>query len=253
VSCVSEALILENLFEAVEANDRSGFSARISPIVFKERKTLPWPSQKFVFAILNVFSQHISTLDHTYEGMCNDNAPTDLLMQLCFLRFCHGSLNQFSRFLDLVQLYYSAFREKISDPRRAGITPSRLEEITRDAYFYEQLMSYQCDITQATEALLEISAVRLKTEPYQLLAAELRATCADLNRTTSRLSSRLEDHLKFIEIRRSVSESSTLWLLSVLASIFLPLSLATGILSMQTRLTNLHYLLYDFCGLLVFF
>lgn len=39
--------------------------------------------------------------------------------------------------------------------------------------------------------------------------------------------------------------------MSVLASVFLHLSLASGILSMQTRLKNLQTLLYDFCEVAV--
>lgn len=46
-------------------------------------------------------------------------------------------------------------------------------------------------------------------------------------------------------------EAQNVRLLSILASIFLPLSLASGLLSMQTRFSDLHYLLYDFFGVLV--
>lgn len=61
----------------------------------------------------------------------------------------------------------------------------------------------------------------------------------------------LEHHLKFLEMRRNIDESSNLRMLTVLATIFLPLSLACGILSMQTRFEDLSYLLYDFCGVIV--
>lgn len=45
-------------------------------------------------------------------------------------------------------------------------------------------------------------------------------------------------------------EAQNVRLLSILASIFLPVSLACGLLSMQTRFADLHVLVYDFFGVL---
>lgn len=63
----------------------------------------------------------------------------------------------------------------------------------------------------------------------------------------------LEHHLKFLQLRRDIQQSNSTWMLSVLASIFLPLSLASSVLGMQARFVDLHYLLYDFCGVAVLF
>ena len=65
------------------------------------------------------------------------------------------------------------------------------------------------------------------------------------------LSATLENHLRLFELSRGVHDAQKIELLSILASVFLPLSLATGLLSMQTRFADLHYLLYDFFGVLV--
>ena len=73
----------------------------------------------------------------------------------------------------------------------------------------------------------------------------------ELDKSAESISKRLDDQLKLIEIGRSLRESSGLWLLSVLAVIFLPLPLASSLLSMQTRFVDLYYLLYDFFGVIV--
>ncbi|KAF2195802.1 hypothetical protein K469DRAFT_758730 [Zopfia rhizophila CBS 207.26] len=59
------------------------------------------------------------------------------------------------------KLFYIAFREKISDPRRTIMTSSSLEEITKDAYIYAQLDRNISDLTSATESLLEVLAMNL--------------------------------------------------------------------------------------------
>jgi hypothetical protein len=60
----------------------------------------------------------------------------------------------------------------------------------------------------------------------------------------------LETTFKYSELSRRMEEASNVQLLTVLASIFLPLSLGCGLLSMQTRFADLHLLLYDFCGVI---
>ena len=67
----------------------------------------------------------------------------------------------------------------------------------------------------------------------------------------ARRNGSLERRLKIFELSKNAQEQARNWLLSILASVFLPLSLATSILSMQTRFVDLHFLLYDFCGVIV--
>jgi hypothetical protein len=83
------------------------------------------------------------------------------------------------------------------------------------------------------------------------MAIDLQSTCTDLKRIMETLSATLENHLRLFEISQDVQDAQRVGLLSILASVFLPLSLATGLLSMQTRFADLHYLLYDFFGVLV--
>ncbi|PVH98582.1 hypothetical protein DM02DRAFT_615709 [Periconia macrospinosa] len=51
------------------------------------------------------------------------------------------------------------------------------------------------------------------------------------------LSATLENHLGLFELSRSMHEAQKVRRLSILASVFLPLSLASSLLGMQTRFT----------------
>jgi hypothetical protein len=73
----------------------------------------------------------------------------------------------------------------------------------------------------------------------------------NIKKAALRFSTRLDQHLKFFELSRNAQDSLSIWILSLLAGIFLPFSLATGLLGMQTRFTDLHYLLYKFCGVIL--
>ena len=58
------------------------------------------------------------------------------------------------------------------------------------------------------------------------------------------------DHRQIAVDIKSAEESARL---TLLAAIFLPLSLSTSLLAMSTRLENLHTLLYDFVGVAIIF
>ncbi len=60
-------------------------------------------------------------------------------------------------------------------------------------------------------------------------------------------SAKLNEHFG----RSSIRESHAVKRLAILASIFLPLSLSSGILSMQSRLTDIHLVLWDFIAVCI--
>jgi Mg2+ and Co2+ transporter CorA len=61
----------------------------------------------------------------------------------------------------------------------------------------------------------------------------------------------LEHHLKFPRLSQEISQSRAFQELTVLATIFLPLSLAAGVLSMHFRFKDLGARFYDFLGVFV--
>jgi hypothetical protein len=129
-----------------------------------------------------------------------------------------------------------------------------LTEITRDACFYEEVNERVLELAGAVDTVVQCLSVRLidadDSRTFQSLAVELQSTCTDMKRTVATLSTTLESRLRLFELSRGIHEAQSIRILSILASIFLPLSLACGMLSMQTRFANLDYLLYDFFGVL---
>ncbi|KAF1959436.1 hypothetical protein CC80DRAFT_327190 [Byssothecium circinans] len=174
---------------------------------------------------------------------------------LFLLQFCHCVLSHQRRSLDELQKRQNELLETLSRVNE-NITSSFLENIARKSFEFDRLHHETIAIISVTEGLLDVMSVseNLKeSKKLQRLAVELKRICHDLGLATSTLAPRLEERLKFVEISRNIRESSSLWLLSLMAGIFLPLSLASSLLSMQTRLSDLHYLLYDFCGVIAIF
>lgn len=142
------------------------------------------------------------------------------------------------------------------DSGKFKLLPRLLDEVIIDANFFKALEAMAEDLTSTLEDLLGVIGVGFEgntgaTPGFNTIVADLRGLSSDLRRKAGDLPKTLAHHLHFLEMRRSISESKRLSMLTILASIFLPLSLACGILSMQTRLKDLHYLLYDFCGVVV--
>lgn len=173
-------------------------------------------------------------------------------VQLLLLVFCRCSLDRLTGFVDLVRAPYISSRRIFTDPRRVSLTRDLLRDAVIDACFYEDLEKSVSDLSSATTDLLDLLQVNFKAERnFTYLAAETRAICTGLIKRSTDFSTTLDNHLHLFELLRGYEESRNVWTLGILASVFLPLSLATGILSMQSRLADLHLVLYDFCGVIV--
>lgn len=151
---------------------------------------------------------------------------------------------------------YQGFRERKVDSGKWKLRPHLLDEVITDANLFRGLEAMAEDLTLTLEALLGVVGVGFEGNvdgalEFNSVAADLRGLSSDLRRKAGDIPKTLAHHLNFLEMRRSFSESKRLSMLTILASIFLPLSLACGILSMQTRLKDLNYLLYDFCGVVI--
>jgi hypothetical protein len=170
------------------------------------------------------------------------------------MTFCRVSLAQLSELVDDHQQFRTDFRETVTDPRRTTISIPSTQDIVRDAYFYEELQGCVTDLSSASLTLFELLSINFRSPSrtsFDYLAADTRAICSDLTKTSNRLCTRLGQHIELFQLLHSFKESQGVWILGLLASIFLPLSLATGLLSMQTRLVDLHLIFYDFCGVIV--
>jgi hypothetical protein len=76
----------------------------------------------------------------------------------------------------------------------------------------------------------------------------LQNLCSKRLANTMQYLERLHRRFQSRSTALNIQESVSVKRLTILAAVFLPLSLATSILSMQTRFIDLHLLLYDFVG-----
>jgi hypothetical protein len=213
------------------------------------------PTPEAVYAYHRQFCKTLRSLIEAYSNMFAQLRPASGRKQFLLLLYSHAVLDDYRRQVYHLQADYARKKEGLSDPRRAKLTSSMLAEITRDACFYEEVNERVVNLAGAIDALVEALKLQLmdaaEYRKFQSLAVDLQSTCTDLKRIMATLSATFENHLRLFEISRGIHDAQNVGLLSILASVFLPLSLATGLLSMQTRFTHLHYLLYDFFGVLV--
>jgi CorA-like Mg2+ transporter protein len=93
----------------------------------------------------------------------------------------------------------------------------------------------------------ESKNLKFPNEPMFVLQQLCHQRRNDAMRFIERLNRMFEGHSKIVNIQESIGVKR----LSILATIFLPLSLSTSILSMSTRFKDLHLQLYDFVGVFV--
>jgi hypothetical protein len=91
----------------------------------------------------------------------------------------------------------------------------------------------------------------LHVNKFMAIDMELRGLCREASEQLQNFSDRLDHDMKYLELARNINQNRDVQQLTLLATIFLPLSLASGVLSMQTRFKDLGTLLYDFFGVVV--
>ena len=212
------------------------------------------PSSEAAYAYHSDFCKSLVYPIEAYPVLRTLVTTASGLKQLILLRYSHALVEEYYYLVYRLQANYARRKEGLSDPRRATLTISMLAEITRDVCFYKEVNEGAMELVGAVDSLVESLKISLKSpnrREYKRLCVELQSICNDFKRTMVTLLTTLEDHLRLSELSRGMQEAENVRLLSILASIFLPLSLACGLLSMQTRFAHLHYLLYDFFGVLV--
>lgn len=140
------------------------------------------------------------------------------------------------------------------DPLRPVWDREILHELAADALLYNDFRNKAGEISETVDGLLNVLAARFPEPPpteFRHFSAELRSMCTSTSLLAERHSTRLDTYVKFAETHHAMRESTSVWILSILAAIFLPLSLATSILSMGTRFVKLGPLLYDFVGVVI--
>ncbi|KAK6345701.1 hypothetical protein TWF718_007610 [Orbilia javanica] len=90
-----------------------------------------------------------------------------------------------------------------------------------------------------------------KSTRLRHILSNLDSDIEDMRRTVASIRALQENSYQSRSGARQYQESLHIRKLAILATIFLPLSLATGLLSMQTRVSELGNLLYDYVGVVV--
>ncbi|KAI1654388.1 hypothetical protein F4813DRAFT_370650 [Daldinia decipiens] len=199
------------------------------------------------------FASELQILDHLY---CN--LRTRRNQKPFFLLQCqHAALNIFTNFLELMAITYTGRRNRDFDPRLSGLRRWQLEAIMSDSQLYRDFSECGSELVTTIESLLDIiMSITEKENDDQkvgllVLDKALRGCCKDTKLRLTRFSDGLEHSLKFLSMARELNQSGNVQNLTLLATIFLPLSLAAGVLSMQSRFKDLGTLLYDFFGVVV--
>lgn len=202
------------------------------------------------------FALDFEQLQDDYRPLLRKSNTPQKRKQVLLLWFHHVQLFHTLRSFEEVRWLYQDMREPEVDSGRFKLLPQLLDEVINDANLLKKLEEMAENLTSTLETLIVVVRAGFEgninsAREFEAIKADLEGLSSDLQRKAGELPRTLAHHLNFLEMRRSISESNRLWMLTILASIFLPLSLACGILSMQTRLKDLNYLLYDFLGVVV--
>lgn len=165
-------------------------------------------------------------------------------------------MNLFSDFLQSFTRDYAAPRMLMFDSREVELRRWNLKAIMTDSHLYRQFASLAAELTTTTESLLDVVLALEDSEEQDVaelavLGAEIRGSSKDIMTRLSRLSDDLEHNLQLLRLSKDMNQSGNVQMLTLLATIFLPLSLSAGVLSMQSRFKDLGELLYDFFGVVV--
>ncbi|WYZ35388.1 hypothetical protein EsH8_X_000035 [Colletotrichum jinshuiense] len=176
------------------------------------------------------------------------------IRQVFMLQVYHAHLNTYAAFLEEFEASYTRPRMRIFDPQYSRLRSWTIKAINTDSAIYRQLSSSATNITSTCESLLDIVGAMDKPtdgEPNtELLCifADVRSCCQEVTERLTGMSDELQHYLNLLSLSWNVNQSNNVKILTLLATIFLPLSLSAGILSMGTRFKDLGYLIYDFFG-----
>ncbi|RKK34336.1 hypothetical protein BFJ67_g13833 [Fusarium oxysporum f. sp. cepae] len=200
-------------------------------------------------------SIELKLLDASYIAV----RSKDNWKQLFLLQFHHACLKLFIEFLNALETdEIDNADDAATDPSLAELRQWNLKTITKRSYEYRDLAEMGRKLISTTECLIDVARSispvvdsPVHANRFMAIDMELRGFCREANEQLQKFSDRLDHDLKYLELARNINQTRGVQQLTLLATIFLPLSLAAGVLSMQTRFKDLGTLLYDFFGVVV--
>ncbi|RSL66835.1 hypothetical protein CEP53_003228 [Fusarium sp. AF-6] len=210
------------------------------------------PADQFLLA--TNLSIVLKALDAHYRPIRSD----ENWKQAFLLQFHHACISFFAGFLQSLVLQGTKGRNAGVDPAWDELRQWNLKEITKHSYECRRLLEMGHELVSTIESVIDVvkasatvAGAPQTTIKFMAVEAELRGYRREVKERLQKLSEDLEHDLKFLELARNVNQTRSVQQLTLLATIFLPLSLAAGVLSMQTRFKDLGSLLYDFFGVVV--
>ncbi|EXL75588.1 hypothetical protein FOPG_09436 [Fusarium oxysporum f. sp. conglutinans race 2 54008] len=200
-------------------------------------------------------SIELKLLDASYIAV----RSKDNWKQLFLLQFHQACLKLFIKFLNALETdEIDNADDAATDPSLAELRQWNLKTITKRSYEYRDLAEMGRKLISTTECLIDVARSispvvdsPVHANRFMAIDMELRGFCREANEQLQKFSDRLDHDLKYLELARNINQTRGVQQLTLLATIFLPLSLAAGVLSMQTRFKDLGTLLYDFFGVVV--
>lgn len=220
----------------------------ICRVAVPEKDAKKLEGTNLLFLTTKQFVTDLEQLDTLYLPL---RARTNWI-QVFILQIHHTSLTNFARFLrSLVPRHTDSIVRE--DPRWAELRQWLFVEIAENSYRYEELSKMGHELTATVKSMIDVvKATLLGNESamasFASVEAELLGCCREIDGILENLVKGLQHHLKFLDLSRSLKQTRGLQHLTLLATIFLPMSLAASMLSMQTRFTDLKILLWDFFG-----
>lgn len=215
------------------------------------------------FQATTSFANKFHGLDQVYQVSKN----TSNWRLLTSLQYYHANLILYTGFIVAYEESYVNNKQPLFDPRRSDFKQGHLKEITKSSCrirdlknagermleTVEYLVELAKDVAASQDTLSGTSTISIAPDQAQFtqLQLEIRGLCMEGRGCLSRLSTSLEHDIKFLGLRREMRQTNSVQRLTILATIFLTLSLSAGVLSMQTRFKDLGPLLYDFFGVVV--
>lgn len=179
----------------------------------------------------------------------------ELRIQLYLLRFYSTYLRLYKDLWMYVEQYHQS-QSHIVNPGYPKLQLSTMAVIVDSVHdcnlFLDAAMANSVMLSSLVDVMRATFIEATETELRYFLA-EIEATSNWLSKPFAQLTSRMSRNVELTNLLRSMQESINSRTLNLLAYIFLPMSLATSLLSMSTRFAELGPLLYDFCGVIVLF
>ncbi|KAF3313476.1 hypothetical protein TWF173_005983 [Orbilia oligospora] len=185
-----------------------------------------------------------------------DHQVAKRVRMACLLDLLRIITAQFMRYID--GLNFLATKEDLApydkDHERNNSHLDQLEatllNLSQNASYLKKKLRPLHDYSASTGGSV-LTGSQTKSVKLQRILSNLGSDIEGMKQTVVSIRSLQENGYQSRSDTRQHQESRHIRKLAILATIFLPLSLATGLLSMQTRIGELGNLLYDYVGVVV--